>query len=122
MFPSTPPVSSEGPDPEVHASFGRNVTFATQLDVFSGGRGESGGDSVQLKRQKLYLVFGEIQDACKHKIQNKTTQILQSRSMPRQNIFCRPESRQKDKGHLESGRSRGWVPSPRTLHFCDENN
>ena len=32
------------------------------------------------------------------------------------------ESRQNDKGHLESGRSRGWVPSPRTLHFCDENN
>ena len=87
MFSPTPPVSSEGPDPEVHASFGHNVTFATRLDVFSGGRGESGGDSVQLKRQKLYLVFGEIQDACKHKIQNKTTQILQSRLMPRQNIF-----------------------------------
>lgn len=25
-------------DPEVHASFGRNVTFATRLDVLSGGR------------------------------------------------------------------------------------
>lgn len=34
----TPPVSSAGPDPEVYASFGRNVTFATQLYVFSGGR------------------------------------------------------------------------------------
>lgn len=32
------PVSSAGPDPEVHASFGRNVTFATRLDVLSGGR------------------------------------------------------------------------------------
>lgn len=38
MFPPTPPVSSEGPDPKVRASFEHNVTFATQLDVFLGGR------------------------------------------------------------------------------------
>lgn len=53
-------------------------------------------------------------------IKYKTTQILQSRSMPRQPFLQAGEACQSKKGHLESGRPGGWVPSPRTLHFCHE--
>lgn len=46
-----------------------------------------------------------------NKIQNKITQILQSRSMPRQYFLQTKESRLNDKGHLESGRPRaGSLP------------
>lgn len=52
------------------------------------------------------------------KIQNKTTQILRSRSMPRQSIFCRPKSpikMIKDTWKV-ADQGAGSLP-PRTLHF-----
>lgn len=52
------------------------------------------------------------------KIQNKTTQILWSRSMPRQSIFCRPKSPVKMiKDTWKVAGQRAGSLLPRKLHF-----
>lgn len=75
------------------------------------------------KGQKLYLIFREIQEeACKHKQNTKQPKSYSLEACQVIVFLQTKESRQNDKkGHLERYRPRGWIPSPRTLHFCDEN-
>lgn len=52
-----------------------------------------------------------------NKIQNKTTQILQSRSMPRQSICCRPQSPVKMMKDTWEVAGQGVSPFPKDAAF-----